>query len=176
MKSFKQNYSVAGMVVSSIASNYKNGKPYRKVKLSDSEDEANFFVKGEVLEKNPHLFEEEKMVIYHLKPGFYIRKDGTESFSWTVVGGELLDYVLEKKVTRIKIFMPKHAIDAGFINEFKQLVSQNRDNSKNLNVEFSVKDAETNVDVTLSGVFKVDISAFCHQLVEQFPDFNIQLA
>lgn len=174
-KSYTQNCSVAGMVISSEEFFYKNGRPYRKVVLQDSEDDCTFFVKGEVLEKNAHLFNLESMVIFNLKPETYTRKDGTENFSWAVTGGELLDYVMENKTKKIKIFLTQSMVDDKFIGEFKDLVKKCKENASSIGVEFSISDPIRMLNVTLEGVFKVDVFSFCHQFVEQYPGINVQL-
>ena len=174
-KGFRKNCSVAGVVVSSEVFNNKANKPYRRVVLRDFDSEYTFFVRGEVMEKYAYLFTQENMILLHLSSETYTRKDGQEAFSWKITDGELLAYLLDKKVKRIRLNLDLSLIDAGFIRQWQELVKEYKDHTKKLDVDFHISDPHSAMDVNLTGVFKVDISSFCHQLVNRYPDSPMQL-
>ena len=175
-KSFQRRCAVAGVVAVAQEGVSKTGKPYFKVVLRDNEAESPFFLRGETLERFRYLLKEENMVLMTLKPESFTKKDGTETFSWTVAEVESLEFLLEKKVKRITLPLSLQQITPVCISGIKRLLEENVDGKTKMNIDFQITDAVSQTDVLLSGIFKLDLAAFCHQMEAQFPDIPLKLS
>ena len=98
-----------------------------------------------------------------------------DRFSWRVMEVHPLETVMEKFAKRIRLSLPLSRIDTGFSADLARLCSGCAGEQK-VDLDVCVADEGSQMDVTLTMRKGLDVSSFCQQLQNDYPDLSLEVS
>ncbi|MBO7624990.1 MAG: hypothetical protein J6S82_06780, partial [Bacteroidales bacterium] len=159
---------LACMIVQADCLTSQKGNEYAKLLVRDYEEEMSLFVFGEAFLKYRHLLQNEYQVLIALQAE--IRQ---ERFSWRVMEVCPMETLLEQFAKRIRITLPLQAANAETSGYLEQLSLQCKGEQR-VDLDISVRDDLSGMEVTMTVQKPLDLSAFCQRFQKDHPEFALE--